>query len=61
MDGLSFILQAWSSDAATSNIGTKHLRRPLVGGRGVIDFKIFWDGERGGEKFFQYMRPQTKK
>ena len=25
-----------------------HLRRPLVGGRGVIDFKMFWDGENEG-------------
>ena len=42
MDGLSFILQAWSSDAATSNIGTIHLRRPLVGGReGLLILRCF--------------------
>ena len=55
MDGLSFILQAWSSDAATSNIGTIHLRRPLVGGEGgFIDFKMFWGS------FFSIRRHKRK-
>ena len=31
-----------------SDFGAIHLRRPLVEGRGVIDFKMFWDEGREG-------------
>ena len=39
-------------------LGTIHLRRPLVGGRGNIDFKMLWDG--GGGSSFSIRRHKRK-